>query len=82
MRKGAKGDARLSAVFAIDEGTSDSDLVAGPSVSGYEGRMAGASVFWGSPCIVWVEINSAEVGQKTLTLVRTNKMNQGGDLLE
>ena len=41
------GDGAAGCV-SIDEGTSDSDFAAGPSVSGWEWRLAGAAVLYGS----------------------------------
>ena len=44
---GREGDDALGCI-SIDERTSDSDFAAGPSVSGWEWRLAGAAVLYGS----------------------------------
>ena len=45
MARGGDGAARC---ISIDEGTSDSDFAAGPSVSDWEWRLAGPAVLYGS----------------------------------
>lgn len=47
LRKGGQGG-RVEGAFAIDDGHADADFAAGPSVSGWVWRMAGAGVLFGS----------------------------------